>query len=248
MQSLYDAARHYDALFPGPKDLPFYQRRIASSGGPVLELACGTGRLTVPLAASGVDITGLDHSPAMLEEARRRAAGQGVDVPFLEADMRNYSLDRKFQFIFISTNSFSHLLELEDIESCLQSIRTHLEPDGAFAIDIFTPSARILTRQAGQIFQLGEYDDPDGKGRIVVTETGHYDISTQVNHSLWRYTNQATQEIWEHPFHLRMFFPQEINALLHYNGFAVVNKFGWYDDSPYADGAPKQLIVCRPAR
>src|SRR5580692_11809206 len=74
MRNLYDNARHYDALFPGPKDLPFYQRQIAAHGGPVLELACGTGRLTVPLAAAGVDITGIDRSPSMLEAARDRAA------------------------------------------------------------------------------------------------------------------------------------------------------------------------------
>ena len=59
MRNLYDDARH-DALFPGPNDLPFYQRQIAAYGGPVLELACGTGRLTVPLAVAGADITGID--------------------------------------------------------------------------------------------------------------------------------------------------------------------------------------------
>src|SRR5712692_10192039 len=103
--------------------------------------------------------------------------------------MRDYALGRKFKLIVISTNSFSHLLEHEEIESCLRCTRDHLEPEGRFVIDIFTPSARMLAR--------------DG---------------TQVNHAIWRYTNRDTQENWEIPFSLRMFYPREIDALLRYNG------------------------------
>jgi SAM-dependent methyltransferase len=246
MRNLYDDARHYDALFPGPNDLPFYQRRIAAYGGPVLELACGTGRLTVPLAAAGADITGIDQSPSMLEAARNRAVREQVEVSFQEGDMRDYDLGRKFKLIFISTNSFSHLLEDEEIESCLRCTRHHLAPEGRFVIDIFTPSARMLADDRNEPYKLGEYDDPDGKGGIVVTEkTRHYDLATQVNHSIWSYTNSETRENWELPFSLRMFYPKEINALLRYNGFVVENKFGSYDESPYGNGSPKQLIVSR---
>ena len=101
MLNLYDDARHYDALFPGPNDLPFYQRQIAAHGGPVLELACGTGRLTVQLAAAGADITGIDRSPSMLEAARNRAARNRVKISFQEGDIRDYDLGRKFKLIFI---------------------------------------------------------------------------------------------------------------------------------------------------
>jgi SAM-dependent methyltransferase len=245
MRNLYDDARHYDALFPGPNDLPFYQRRIAACGGPVLELACGTGRLTVPLAAAGTDITGIDRSPSMLETARNRAARDQVDVSFQEGDMRDYDLGRKFKLIFISTNSFSHLLQHEEIESCLRCTRHHLAPKGRFVIDIFTPSARMLAREWNEVSPIGEYDDPEGKGRIVVTETRRYDAAAQVNHSIWRYTNRDTQENWEIPFSLRMFYPQEIDALLRYNGFAIEQKFGGYDESPYGAASPKHLIVSR---
>ena len=159
--------------------------------------------------------------------------------------MRDYALLREFKLIFISTNSFSHLLEHDEIESCLRCTRDHLAPEGRFVIDIFTPSARMLARDANEAYTVGEYDDPDGKGRVVVTETKRYDVATQVNHAIWRYTNSDTQENWEIPFSLRMFYPQEINALLRYNGFAIENKFGWYDESPYGDASPKQLIVSR---
>jgi SAM-dependent methyltransferase len=244
MPTLYDDARHYDALFPGP-NLPFYQRQIAAYGGPVLELACGTGRLTVPLAAAAVDITGIDRSAAMLEGARQRADQKRVDVSFREADMRNFALGREFKLIFVPANSFLHLLEREEIESCLRSIRNHLAPEGRFVVDIFTPSVRMLAREENEVYSIGKYDDPDGKGRIVVTATSHYDAATQVNHSIWRYTNQDTQDQWEMPFHMRMFYPQEIDAFLRYNGFDIEHKFGGYDESPYRNGSPKQLIVSR---
>jgi len=78
-----------------------------------------------------------------------------------------------------------------------------------------------------------------------VTETRRYDVATQVNHAIWRFTNSDTQENWAIPFTLRMFYPQEIDALLRYNGFAIEHKFGWYDESPFGDASPKQLIVSR---
>src|SRR5262249_46089024 len=100
MWNIYDEARHYDALFPGPNDLPFYQRQIAACSGPILELACGSGRLTVPLAAAGVDITGIDQSHSMLEAAGKRAARENVRLSFHQGDIRNYDLGRKFGLIF----------------------------------------------------------------------------------------------------------------------------------------------------
>jgi hypothetical protein len=101
----------------------------------------------------------------------------------------------------------------------------------------------MLASGEDEVHTLGEYEDPDGKGRIVVTETHRYNPATQVNHSIWRYMNRNTQENWEIPFSLRMFYPQEIDALLRYNGFAIENKFGGYDESPYGGASPKQLIV-----
>jgi SAM-dependent methyltransferase len=246
IRDLYEDGRHYDALFPGANDLLFYQRRVAAYGGPVLELACGTGRLTVPLAGTGAEITGIDRSPAMLEVARDRAARHRARVSLQSGDMRHYALGKKFKLIFIADNAFLHLLEREDIESCLRCTRDHLAPDGRFVIDIFTPSIPGLARNWNDPYTIGEYDDPDGNGRIIVTETRRYDAAAQVSYSTWCYRNAATEESWEIPFNLRVFYPQEIDALLRYNGFAIEHKYGDFDDSPYGSASPKQLIVSRP--
>jgi hypothetical protein len=104
----------------------------------------------------------------------------------------------------------------------------------------------MLADDRNEPYKLGEYDDPDGKGGIVVTEKArHYDLATQVNHSIWSYTNRDTGENWELPFSLRMFYPKEINALLRYTGFVLESKFGSYDESPFGNGSPRQLIVSR---
>jgi ubiquinone/menaquinone biosynthesis C-methylase UbiE len=86
-------------------DIPFYMEEAGRAGGPVLELACGTGRLTIPIAQVGVDIGGLDQCPSMLARARAKASAAGIAIPFVESDCRNFSLERKFALIFMAFNS-----------------------------------------------------------------------------------------------------------------------------------------------
>jgi SAM-dependent methyltransferase len=243
-KDLYEEGLHYDLLMPGPNDLQFYQRHAAKYGTPVLELGCGSGRLSIPLAAAGVDITGIDMAASMLAVARNKAGHRGVAIRFVQVDCRSFSLGRQFRLIFFANNSLSHLLQRAEVEACLRCVRQHLAPGGRFIIDVFTPSARILARDATQQYPVGRYDDPDGGGLITVTETSRYDPATQVNHLMWHYQSEGKLEISRVPLKLRMFYPQEIDALLSYNGFVVENKYGDYDENSYGSESPKQLIVC----
>src|SRR5207244_1015020 len=94
---LYRDGRHYDALNGFlVADIPFYMEEARKAGGPVLELACGTGRLTIPIAQAGVEIVGLDLSPSMLSHACTKAKAAGVDIKFVEGDCRTFALGRKF--------------------------------------------------------------------------------------------------------------------------------------------------------
>src|SRR5438874_1021511 len=119
--SLYEDPALYDLLFPSAKDLTsvldearrrrfiaaerFYREESSATGGRVLELGCGSGRLTVPIAQHGIDIAGADLSAAMLVAARARALAAGVDVPFVQADMRRFDLAGLFSTILIPGNS-----------------------------------------------------------------------------------------------------------------------------------------------
>ena len=114
-QSPYDDPSLYDRIVSPPdSSLEFYLEVIGATEGPVLELACGTGRLTIPIARALANdpsrpVTGLDLAPAMLEATRRNAAGAGLAIELVEGDMRTFSLGRRFGTIFVAFNTLLHL-------------------------------------------------------------------------------------------------------------------------------------------
>lgn len=228
--SLYDHPELYDRLFPvEPHCVQFYSELARNHGAAVLELACGTGQLTVPVAGLGCPVAGIDNSPAMIEAAKQRAAAAGVAVAFSLADMRQFDLDRKFSLIFVARSSLLHLTTTKDLQACLDAVRRHLSDDGVFAFDIFNPDVARLSRTKSVM----------SVGGLTVEETSGYDAATQVNHSTWSIESQGT-----FPLHLRVIFPQELPLLVRSSGLDIQNLFGDFDRSPFSSESPRQIIVC----
>lgn len=128
-ESFYSDAERYDlveGVFATGEFLEFYRRQISRYAEPVLELACGSGRLTIPLAAEGIDITGLDISSEMLDRAKLKAAERRLNTPFIHGDIRDFHLGKRFQLIFIPAQSLSHLYVRDEIEACFSCVRQHL--------------------------------------------------------------------------------------------------------------------------
>lgn len=248
--TLYDDAHRYDLVagaYATGHFLDFYKRQIARYGEPSLELACGTGRLTIPLAEAKIDVTGIDRSDQMLELARAKAVARSVDLPLIKSDVRNFNLNQKFRLIFFPANSFQHLLRREDVESCVAYVRHHLAAGGRFVIDIFNPSLTLLSREPTRRYPLGEYEDSEKRERTIVTTEARYDAVSQINNIRYYYQRAgAIDEDAVLSFQMRVFFPQEIDALLAYNGFTVEWKYGDYDETPFSGASPKQLIICYP--
>lgn len=249
--NLYTDADRYDLVlgrFASGDQLEFYRRQIERYGDPVLELACGSGRIAIPLAEKGVRIIGLDLSKDMLKAARVKIAERGVTVPLVQADMRNFDLGQTFKIIFIAAQSLSHLYTREDVEACFAAVQRHLAPGGRFIIELFNPSVKLLAREPGVRYTLpkSEYDDPNGKGKVIQTEEVDYDSATQVMQINWFFRYEGSNEEPVLSFEMRQFFPQEIDALLNYNGFEIEHKFGDFEERPFGNGSPKQLIVCKP--
>jgi SAM-dependent methyltransferase len=245
---IYRDGRHFDLLYGGQLDgaaLAFWGEQARLGGGPVLELACGTGRLTVALARDGHAATGLDQAPSMLAEARRRAAEAGVAVAWVQADMVRFELGRRFGLIILTGNSLCHLLDLPAIEGCLASVRRHLAPGGRFVIDVFVPDPRLLARDPGERYAFGQYEDPDGRGLVVVTASNRYEPDTQINRirTEHRYPGAAAPVVGR--LDLRMYYPQELHALLTYNGLPIERKLADYDGTPFGPDATRQIIICR---
>jgi SAM-dependent methyltransferase len=247
---IYLDGRQYDRLFAGAGeeeggDIPFWIDQARRCGDPILELACGTGRVTIPLAREGFRVTGIDSAAGMLREARRKSTEEDVNVEWVQADMRDWSLNRTFSLIILPANALCHLLHLSDLEACLSSVRKHLTREGRFIVDVFVPKAELLVNRPGERSTFTEYDDPDGEGKIVVTQSYIYEPDTQIKRVRTYHPIPDQDAEVEGELTLRMYFPQELDALVKYNGFQIEAKYDSYEQTIFGPESEKQLIVCR---
>ena len=241
--------KHYDQIHRDADwDLSFWSGQARKYGDTVLELTCGTGRVANTLALEGLRVTGIDNADTMLSEARRKSASQGIDVEWVQADVRHFELGTTFPLILFPFRSIATILTAKDLESCLSCVKKHLKPDGRFIIYAFNPDLDKLRRRPEERYPFAEYPDPDGNGTIVVTESNVYDAASQVNRmKLFFKLPSQTEEVNEE-LNLRMYFPQELDALLGYNGFTIEDKFGDYEETPFISSAKLQIVVCSKRR
>ena len=101
-------------------------------------------------------------------------------------------------------------------------------------------------RDPSRRYQISQYSDPDGKGTVIITENNIYDTATQINRIKWYYSIGKEKDKFVVENNMRILFPQELDALLLYNGFTIETKFGNYDETPFDSASPKQLVVCYP--
>lgn len=214
------------------------------TGNPVLELGCGTGRLTIPMAQNGVDITGLDIVPGMLDRARQKAGG--LPIQWVLADARSCSLDRTFRMIFESGSVFQHMLTRPDQEAFLARVSAHLDDEGVFVFGSFFPHPDQLVSDDVEKEWFTTHH-PNG-WEIRVSGTEYYDELRQVKveTAYRRWTDASGKEVVSvAPLSLRYNFPQELEALLHYNGFTVAERFGENDRSPLTNESRLMIYICR---
>ena len=241
----YISGQHYDNMIQNKKaykTIPFFIKQAKKYGGPILELAYGTGRISIPIAKGGMSIVGIDFSAKMLSQAKKNSIDNNVEIDWIEADMTNFSLSRKFTTIIMPGAAMNWVLENKDIENCLRCIKDHLNHEGRFIFDIFNPNLDILTREPSQKYDREDYPDPDGKGTVIKSESSYYDKATQINH-LTSYYKIKNEEIVK-KLKLRMFFPQELDMILNYNGLIIDQKYGSYDEELFNSDSNWQIVVC----
>lgn len=241
----YINGQHYDAMIKSRNSysaVPFYVRQAKKYGGPVLELACGTGRITIPIAKEEIRIVGLDFSPKMLIQAKRNSMKNNLDIEWIEADMRNFKLKQKFSLIIMPGAAMNWILENRDIENCLKCIKKHLNRNGRFIFNIFNPNLEILQRDPSNKDYVYNYPNPSGEGVVLVSESNRYDKATQINY-IKSYHRIENKEIVK-DLKLRMFFPQELDAVLYYNDFIIDDKYGTFDEKPFLSESNDQIVIC----
>ena len=226
-------------------DMPIIEQWAARLGGPLLDLACGTGRMAIHLAAQGYEVTGVDLVPEMIGRARQKAAAQAVSIEWVVADARDFHLQQQFPFIFMLMNAFQFLLTREDHEAMLACVREHLQPEGYFLFETRNPTPRNLyevRHPDGQRDPL-----PDG-GQLVSTTQQHYDPLTQIQHHVTDLTFTYTdgqRETKQHRTALRYVYPQEMESLLYYNGFKIHTCYGNWQGEPLTATSYSMIYVCQ---
>jgi SAM-dependent methyltransferase len=250
---LYDLENADDPAF----DLGFWERLIASSGARrVLELACGTGRLTLPLAQRfpDVEIVGVDSSPAFLERARSRVACVADRVTLVEGDMRAPGVDGPFDLVAVPFNSLAYLIEPEDRLATLRAARGVLAPGGRFAFDLVLPRYDFLAEALGSCPPVrldADHPAPElGVARFVRTYVDTYDASTQTLRSVNRYEIHYADGRVEHRIadvDWHIYFPAELEALLGAAGLRPVERHGGYDGEPWDERARRCIWICEAA-
>lgn len=248
-EEFYSHPKLYDLMFPGGGPaVDFYRAEAGRTGGPVLELGCGTGHKLIPIASDGSSGVGLDLSSEMLAEARRKADERGVVVEWLQGDMTAFDLSRTFDLVFITANSLLHLHESDDLVSCFRSVRRHLAPGARFVFDVFNPSVRVLADADGlrRTRESLSFTDPDrGRVRVDVAET--YDALAQVTRGTWHLSTDSEPDIVVAPLEMRSIFPQELPLLVSLGGLRLVERFGDWSGGPFSGGSPLQVCVCESA-
>jgi SAM-dependent methyltransferase len=220
----------------------------------VLDLGCGTGRLTLPLARLGIasEIVALDRSAPFLERLGSRLAGvDGVQV--VEGDMRSPVVDGEFDLVMVTFNSLAYLIAREDRLACLRAARSVLGPGGALAFDLVAPRYDFLAEAMGPCPPLRVDADhaasEAGVTRFLRSFTDTYDPATQTLHSTNRYEIHRDDGRVEHriaDLDWHIYFPEELDLLLEAADLRVVERFGDYDRSPWTPASRRFLWLAEP--
>ena len=233
---LYDAAHTWKT-----NDIEFITNCALEHGGPILEMASGTGRLAVPLIKKGFNYTGVELSEQFVEFTKKKLTLINSDHSIVQGDMKSIDLKKEYQFIFIGFNSICHLLTNHDLSAFFNCVYAHLMDGGLFLIDTFVPNPIFLYRPKRKTYVM-EFDLPNGE-RCIVNEINKYDPDTQINQIKWFFEYESSTAD-QFLFDMHMIYPDTMDRLLSESGFKILNKFGDYNKSPFNSESHLQIYLC----
>jgi SAM-dependent methyltransferase len=213
----------------------------------VLEYGVGNGRLALPAARAGARVTGVDHSRPMLDDFKQRLIHEPDPVrsrvTLRHGDMRRVRLRRRFSLVTCPFNAFLHLYERQDVERFLARVREHLKPKGSFVFDVSCPNAHELVRDPNRAYFCPGFRYPRTDEMVRYTERFDYDQARQILFVTMEFLPRGREhESWVTPLAHRQFYPRELEALLHYNGFAIDDTWGDYKRAKF-DRYSEMLVI-----
>lgn len=236
----YKDPETYDKENKWAEDDDFYLALAKKSKGKVLDLACGTGRLTIEIHNQGIDVTGLDIMPQMLERARTKS--KGADIKWIEGDCRNFELEDTFDLMLMTSHGFQYLLTDHDQIDFLKSAYTHLNENGQLAFE-----TRNLAHKS-----YGSHSEFKYCGSIVNDKNESikaylysiYDENTKLDRIFFKTENEITKEIKYSEEYLRYTSQEELNERLKRCGFKVIHQYGNWNKDEFRTDSTEIITIC----
>lgn len=248
--------RFYDQYFVGVEgDAEFYAEEAQDTGGPVLELGCGTGRILLGVAEGGIQIVGLDLADDLLDIARAKLAEASGEVQecaaLVQGDMRQFSLDQRFRLVTIPYRTFQHLLTPVDQEQALTCIRDHLEGEGRLVFNTFDPLVDLMAEGfRGGMRKDTDFVDGETGNRVVVWFNRQYDPEVQLleQEIVYEEVDRSDRVVGRTCGQLTLRYASryEIQYLLELCGFELAALYGDFEGGMYP-GFGEQIWVARKA-
>ncbi len=255
MENLFAHTADYydlDTRFMPGTDLDLYRELLEIQGGPVLELASGTGRVSIPLAESGASVWALDKSPAMRAVLKRKRASLPWRVRrrlhSVAGDMARFSFLRRFPLIIIPFRGFQALTDRREIESCLHHVKRTLAPGGLFVLDLFAPRVGTPLSESATDERIDwVYERPE-TGELITRASRQRGIDTdrRILHTEVVYyveTADGKRARRSDDFSLRYYHRWEVETLLCSVGFEIIAEYGGYDKRPIHAGSDMVFVV-----
>lgn len=236
-----DWAPYYEAHLAefDREDVAFYRDRATAADGPVLEMACGTGRIYLDVLGAGVDVDGFDASEGSLSLLREQAAEQGLEPSVWQADMRSFEVERRYDLVYCPFNAVQHLHGIDDQLAALEAVYDALAPGGTFVFDVFVPSFEVIcgTYDAWQTttFTLeGTTHEHRSRSRIVDEVAQLVSVEQEVR-------DPAGEVVAETTHRIKLLPKREVELLVRKSPFESWWATGDFEAEPLADGHTAQV-------
>ncbi len=247
-------ARFYDAENSAMiEDLPLYSELAEESGAPILDVGCGTGRVTLALAEDGHRVIGIDHSEQMLARGRRKLESQPALKPlvtFLHGDVRTTALDQQFRMIIVPYNGLTQFITQEEQLAVLRRFEAALDPEGWLVLDLPNAGEAFGTHDPDTVALERMFVEPESGHMVMQQSVSTLNRVTQQLEITWIYDEIGKDGLIHRtlaPLTLRYIFPGEMTLMLAAAGLRAAHIYGDYDQSEFEDGSPRMIVLAEKA-
>jgi ubiquinone/menaquinone biosynthesis C-methylase UbiE len=245
-------AEIYDQVYSDvTEDICFYKNLATHVAGPILEIGCGTGRVTIPLAQEGCLLEAIDISENMIALLKSKIKNNNLNISCYTMDMKNLNIPRKFPLIIIPFNGFQSMLSLSNQYECLTSIREHILPDGILSLDMFPPSMDMFDQNQKTWYQVKEIFHEADSSTVLVNHSSKYELGPQLIHTKLMIKEVINDEIIKttyKDFSLRYSNRYESEYLFKNAGFKIEKLYGNFNLDQFNETSEKMIWILKPQR